>query len=279
MEKNKQKLTSKIISDFGKEWQYYNQTNINLDEKKLIFDSYFSIFPWEKININSIGFDAGCGSGRWAGLIAPYIKKLYCIEPSSAIEVAKLNLSEFNNCIFVNSRIEEMKIKSESMDFGYCLGVLHHIINSQSALNTCVQKLKIRAPFLLYVYYSLDNKPDWYKKVWRISNFFRNIISNLPFKIKVIICNFIALTVYYPFSRVAYFFEKFDFNVENFLLSNYRNKSIHVLRTDALDRFGTKLEKRYSKVEIEQMMKIAGLEDIIFSQKAPFWCAVGYKKK
>ena len=51
------------------------------------------------------------------------------------------------------------------------------------------------------------------------------------------------------------------------------------MRTDALDRFGTKLEHRFTKNEIKEMMKASGLEDIIFDeQNAPYWCAVGYKK-
>ena len=43
--------------------------------------------------INSIGFDMGCGSGRWAKLIANKVKLLNCIDPSAvALEQAKINL-------------------------------------------------------------------------------------------------------------------------------------------------------------------------------------------
>ena len=31
----------------------------------------------------------GCGSGRWASLVAPRVGHLNCIDPSSAIDVAK----------------------------------------------------------------------------------------------------------------------------------------------------------------------------------------------
>ena len=48
------------------------------------------------------------------------------------------------------------------------------------------------------------------------------------------------------------------------------------MRTDALDRFGTKLEKRFTKIEIEQMMTNAGLERITFSTRS-FWTALGFK--
>ena len=53
---------------------------------------------------------------------------------------------------------------------------------------------------------------------------------------------------------------------------------MYILRNDSLDRFGTTLEKRFSKKEIFSMMKNNGLVNIRFSDTAPFWCAVGFKK-
>ena len=50
------------------------------------------------------------------------------------------------------------------------------------------------------------------------------------------------------------------------------------MRTDALDRFGTRLEQRFSKEQIKNMMQKSVLEDIYFSDNFPFWCAVGTKK-
>jgi hypothetical protein len=60
-------------------------------------------------------------------------------------------------------------------------------------------------------------------------------------------------------------------------LSAYHNKSFFVIRNDALDRFGTPLEQRFSKIEIKQMMEKAGLTNIIFSNNMPYWHAVGQK--
>ena len=67
------------------------------------------------------------------------------------------------------------------------------------------------------------------------------------------------------------------FNVRNFPLSAYRNRSFYTMCTDALDRFGTSLENRFSRDQIKFMMKQSGLERIVFSEQEPFWCAVGYK--
>ena len=50
------------------------------------------------------------------------------------------------------------------------------------------------------------------------------------------------------------------------------------MRTDSRDRFGTPLEKRFTRSEIMKMMQTAGLENIHFSNRSPFWCAVGTKR-
>lgn len=65
---------------------------------------------------------------------------------------------------------------------------------------------------------------------------------------------------------------------EKLPLATYQNKSFFVIRNDALDRFGTSLEHRFSKSQVEVMMKKAGLEDIIISPEMPFYHAVGRKK-
>jgi hypothetical protein len=49
------------------------------------------------------------------------------------------------------------------------------------------------------------------------------------------------------------------------------------MKNDALDRFGTKIEKRFSKSEISEMLSEAGLINIEFSPNPPFWVAIGYK--
>ena len=88
---------------------------------------------------------------------------MYCIDPSAAIDVARENLEKkFQNLSFEKADISENSIPDNSLDFGYCLGVLHHIPDTQTALNDCVKKLKNGSPFLLYIYYKFDNQPFWY---------------------------------------------------------------------------------------------------------------------
>ena len=269
---------NKVINDFGLEWGKYQQNNTNTNFKK-IFDEYFSIFPKDILNNKSVGFDAGCGSGRWAKFIAPKVKTLYCIDPSQkALNVAKKNLAEFNNCIFEYAKIDDSLIEKGSQDFGYSLGVLHHITNTKKALKSCTSKLKKNAPFLLYLYYKFDNKPLWYVYLWKTSDIFRLFISKLPFKVKLFVTEVLAFIVYFPLARISYLIEKIGFDVENIPLSYYRKKSFYVMRTDSLDKFGTRLEQRFTRKEIKTMMGDADLHNIKFSESPPFWVAIGFKR-
>ena len=101
----------------------------------------------------------GCGSGRWAKLVAPRVGKLHLIDPSEALEIARKNLRNSENCEFHKNNVESIPLNDNSQDFGYSPGVLHHIPDTENGLKPCVDKLKKNAPFLLYLYYRFDNRP------------------------------------------------------------------------------------------------------------------------
>ena len=272
--KNQDKNT---VEGFGDEWSRFDQSDLPEDEQKLLFDEYFSVFPWENISKESVGFDLGCGSGRWAKSVAPKVKKLICIDPSSALDIAKKNLSNFDNCEFQSTTVDDISIDNNSMDFGYSLGVLHHVPNTEMGIKQCVDKLKKGAPLLLYLYYRFDNRPFWFRFIWSISDLLRKIISKMPYGLRYIFSQIIAVAIYFPLARTSFYMEKLNLNVSNFPLSSYKNLSFYTMRTDALDRFGTRLEQRFTRDEIKIMMENAGLENIKFSNSKPYWVAVGYK--
>ncbi len=269
---------NKVISSFGEEWKRFDQSKLDKSELNKIFKDYFKIFPWKLINKKCVGFDIGCGSGRWAKVVAPKVGLLNCIEPSLAIKVARKNLRQNKNIKFIKLKIEDVNLKPGSQDFGYCLGVLHHTENTQKNLNKCTSLLKKNAPFLVYLYYKFDNRNFIYFLIWKFSDFLRNFISRLPEIFKILFSDFLAIIIYYPFAKISYILDKMNFNVKNFPLSYYRNLSFYTMRTDSRDRFGTNLEKRYTKKQIKNMLKKAGLYKIKFSKSPPFWCAVGFKK-
>lgn len=272
-------LDSKTVEGFGEEWSRFDQSEMGEIEVAEQFDRYFKVFSWDELPADAVGFDMGCGSGRWASIAADRCGKLFCIDASDkALAVAKRNLSSKNNVEFRHASVDNIPLEDNSMDFGYSLGVLHHIPDTRQGIASCVKKLKPGAPFLVYLYYAFDNRPAWFRAAWKASDFFRRIISSLPFGLKTAVTDLIAVLIYFPLATMSSLLERLGFDVDAVPLSTYRKHSFYTMRTDALDRFGTQLENRFTQKEISEMMMAAGLENIEFSDSTPYWCAVGFRK-
>jgi SAM-dependent methyltransferase len=270
-------LDPKTVASFGDEWSRFDQSGMTDQEACKVFSEYFAVFPWADLPQNAEGFDMGCGSGRWARWVAPKVGHLHCIDPSDAIDVAKSNLASHGNVTFHRSSVDGQCLPPGSQDFGYSLGVLHHVPDTAAAIRSCVDLLKPGAPLLLYLYYAFDNRPWWFRALWRVSDWGRFTISKLPPLLKHALTDVIAVLVYLPIARLNLLAERLGMNVASIPLSYYRNHSFYTMRTDARDRFGTPLEQRFTQQQIAGMMDSAGLVNLHFSDLAPYWCAVGIK--
>jgi SAM-dependent methyltransferase len=268
------------IEGFGDEWHRFDQSTLDAGELERLFHRFFRVFPWHDVAPDAVGFDMGCGSGRWAKLVAPRVGRLVCIDASAqALDVCRRNLAGFQNCEVRLGSFENIPVPDGSMDFGYCLGVLHHIPDAQGGLAACVRKLRPGAPFLVYIYYALENRPAWYRAIWRVSDEMRRAVTRLPYGWRNRVTDGLAALLYYPLARFARLVEALGLPSASLPLSAYREASFYTMRTDARDRFGTPLEKRFSRHEIAAIMRAAGLDRIVFSEEIPFWCAVGYRAK
>lgn len=270
-----------VAAGFGHEWSTFRQSDDTLspDDRAAIFESYFHIFPWDRLPPDSTGMDVGCGSGRWSVMVAPRVGHLHLLDASpDALDVARENLAAANNVTFHQASVGAVPLPERSLDFAFSLGVLHHVPDTQAAIHEVARKLKPGAPFLIYLYYALDNRPAWYRALWKLSNSFRVVISKLPETPRLWISQIIAALVYWPLARLAALVERLGFSAASLPLEFYKHRTFYVMRTDAYDRFCTRLEQRFTRLQIDAMLKAADFEDIRFSESTPYWCAVGIKR-
>lgn len=54
------------------------------------------------------------------------------------------------NVQFHQAAVTTSGLSPTSQDFGYCLGVLHHVPNTSASIRSCAELLKPGAPMLLY---------------------------------------------------------------------------------------------------------------------------------
>jgi SAM-dependent methyltransferase len=267
---------NKVIRDFGEEWDRFDF----LDEEKLHsleeqFQKYIKPLPEGLLELNKLTIaDFGAGTGRWSYFLKQFATKLYVVEPSEkAFIVASSRFTSEKDITLMNQSVESNQVPPNSLDLAVSLGVLHHIKDTGAAIKQVSEKIKPGGYFLGYLYYSMENKSKLYRIIWNVSNTARLLISNLPKPLKVSLSEIIALLIYLPLARFSRALTALKIPTTSIPLHHYENLSFHVMRNDALDRFGTSLENRFSLAEIAEMLKSAGFEEssIRFSDDEPFW--------
>lgn len=271
-------IDAAVVHDFGEEWKKFSVHN---DESvKELRKEYFDIIDEKIVNKNTYMIDIGCGSGRWTDYFTDKAGFIEAIDPSDAVFAADKMLGAKKNVRVTKASVDTIPWDDETFDFGMSIGVLHHIPDTKQALIDCVKKIKKGGYFYVYLYYRFDNRGILFKSVFFLSNILRIVISRMPQPLKKLTCDFLAIVVYWPLSRFAGILHKMNLHklAKKIPLEPYYNKPFYNLRNDCLDRFGTKLEQRFLKPEIEQMMTDAGLIKIKFGEHSAFWHAVGQKK-
>ncbi len=270
-------IDKQTVTSFGSEWKKFD--SFSEEEIKRTGDMYFDIIDFKRINEQSTVMDVGCGTGRWTKYIASRVKFVEAVDPSEAVFSAANLLKDQKNVRITQASTDNLPFDDDAFDLVFSIGVLHHIPDTRQAMRDCIKKLKKDGLFLVYLYYNFDNRSLLFKFLFKLSNLLRKIVSSLPGRFKRITCDLLALFVYMPFVLMARFFQQLGLTkiAKRIPLSIYTNQTFNIIRNDSLDRFGTPLEQRFSREQIAKMMSECGLTDIVFSDNAPYWHAVGKK--
>lgn len=253
-----------IQYSFGEEWKSYSDIK---PEHEKEFDLYFDIVNIDSLK-NSKVCDLGCGIGRWSYFLKDKCKELILVDFSDAIFEARRNLQDSTNCLFFMGDLKKLPFKDDFADLLYSLGVLHHLPSD------CLQEVRglknYASNILIYLYYSLDNRPFYFKLALAFVTIVRKLLAkNRSILFRKIISLFITLTVYKPFIIVGSFLNLFGLGKFVPLYEAYHPHSIGRLEQDVYDRFFTSIEQRVSKKQVEMLNDTFG--EILISEKIPYW--------
>lgn len=156
--------------------------------------------------------------------------------------------------------------------------ILCHITDTAIGLRSCVVLLNSKTLFLQYLSFVLENHLPASRLLWRCSDALRYLISRNLAGNKYLVSDALAPGVYFRLVSAALLAERMPLCVEHVSLSYYIDQSFYTKRTDALDRFVTLLEWRFTQKEIRSMIDGSRLNQIPFLNRSHYWGKVGIKR-
>ena len=253
-----------VRRSFSEEWETYGDILPEHDEE---FAAYFDIVDLATLQ-DSLVVDLGCGSGRWSAKLAPHVGTIALVDFSDAIFVARENLSDASNAVFFRGDVTSLPFADNCVDFLFSLGVLHHL--DQPCLPVARDLMRLGPRGLFYLYYSLDNRPDYYRILLSMVTASRRSLGRIESeRARRRISRALALGGYRPMVGLGALAVKAGIKAPVPLYEFYRGKSVDRIEQDAYDRFFTSIEQRVSRQEIQDCF--ASLGEVTVSESEPFW--------
>ncbi len=266
-----------VVSGFDDEWRRFSA--VGGGELEQMFRQYFDLIGAGSFAPAAVVLDAGCGAGRWAYEVARRGPRVIAVDLGFSVEVAARNTKDLGRVACVQADLLDLPIAAERLDWAYSLGVIHHVDRPLETLHRVVETTKVGAKTLVYVYYALDRRGPLFRAIFGAVDLTRRVTSRSPRQVTRLFSDVVALLAYWPLARLSLLLERAGASKASAAvpLSWYAHRSFTVMRNDSLDRFGTTLERRYTREQTVELLRSAGLVEPVISDEPPYWHGVGVR--
>lgn len=259
-----------LVEGFGEEWVKFH--SFSPEDLERIGAELFDLWPGGRQGRVDAMLDVGCGSGRWSRYLADRCAHIDALDPSDAVLKAAVVHQDIPHIRWSRARAEALPFPDRSFDMVLLVGVLHHLPEPQKALAEARRVLREGGHLYFYVYYAMEQRSAGYRALFKASDLLRRAVHRLPGPLERAVCEVLAAGVYLPLVSLARASKGLGLKGWHRLpLAYYHDKSYRIMRNDALDRFGTSRERRYTREEVEGMLTSAGFTTVRFSPGPPYW--------
>lgn len=263
-----------VVAGFDYEWSRF--ADVGTPELGKIASGYFDQIAATLFSHEEVVLDAGCGAGRWAYEVASRGARVIALDLGQSIEIASRNTRSLGSVACVQADVQDLPFGAASLDWAYSLGVIHHVARPERAVSELARVVRPDGLVLIYLYYALDGRGRIFQGVFRAVDLVRQLSSRAPRIVTFVIAYAVAALVYFPLARVSHHVSRVSRGLANAMpLSFYRELSFRTMLNDSLDRFGTRVEGRYTREAFVALLRAAGLRDIGVSDRPPFWHGTG----
>ena len=254
--------------DFGEQFVVDSNINDYWGSVKMLKDI---VKPFCLSSIkNKIIMEVGIGSGRIIrNLIRFSPKKIFAVEPSQAIKVAKKNNK--NNSLkikYLNVKAEDLELNNK-VDFAFSLGVIHHIPQYKLACKKIFNSIKKGGKFVIWVYGYEGN--ELYIIIF---NNLRRITRIMPDPFLRMLCTFLN----YCCSAYIFLCKYLNLPMKSYMTKVFNKCSFEKRNYIIFDQLNPSYSKYFKKEELQALLKDVGFKKLIIKHRHGYsWLAIAEK--
>ncbi len=251
-------IAKRTADSFSYEWERFGSLR---DEWERNFVDYMRPHTPESLAGRSL-LDVGAGSGRHSFHAARAGARVTAVDLGASIDVARRNLPA--SVLTVQADAEALPFEPKSFDIVMSIGVLHHLPDTERALQSITRYARPGGHVHIYLYWVPERR--WHRSVLRAVTAARHVTTALPHRVLHALCYPLAavlhVSVVAPY-RVLRTRRRTARAAAVLPLKTYADYPFSVLVNDQFDRFSAPLERRFTADEVRSAMQAAGLEDIV----------------
>lgn len=195
----------------------------------------------EGIDLASVGLTPGC---RAVGVeLSP-----------GGIRATAARISTVPRARLVQGNILSMPFRSNTFDYAYSYGVVHHTVDPDGAVREIARTLKAGGDLLVYVYEDFERRGRLWQAALATVNAVRRPISELSPRSIRRVCAALAPLVYMTCTWPSRHFSW----ANRFPYPATQNPTMKSLIPDLYDRFAAPIEQRYSEAGARALVEQAG---------------------
>jgi ubiquinone/menaquinone biosynthesis C-methylase UbiE len=259
---------------FGFQWNKFDKTQIdssvqtNRSKNRFLEETLLN----SELLDNRLVLDAGCGAGRFSEIALDLGARLVAVDFSSAVDAAQRNLKS-EKLLVVQADLSQLPIKSNSMDYIYCIGVLQHTENPEAIITELIRCLKFNGELTLTFY----EDSSWHVKLYS-KYLVRPITKRIPQKllfgmlVKTSVVWFPVTSWLFklpqPLSRIF----RFMIPIANYVEYTYHSKedALNEAVLDTFDMLSPAYDRPIKKSKILKWVTASGFEMVQISHKPKF---------
>ncbi len=252
-------LQLKTAESFGFEWTHFSEM---YPEWQTNFRDYMLPHTVESFRGKKI-LDAGCGIGRHAYYAAQYGSEVWAVDISAAVEAAARN-TRGTGARVIQADLNHLPFQEESFDLVYSMGVLHHLPDPEGAFRYLLRFVKPGGEFRMFLYWAPEGQPLKRLLLQAVSAL-RMLTVRMPHPVLYPLSYVAAFLVwtcfvwpYRALKRISMLTQTAD----RLPLRQYSRYPFRTCVNDQFDRLSAPLERRYSRAQVEEFLKAAGLEEM-----------------